>query len=293
MTKTPPSPQLRSVVWDFGDSPVMPTGIEISPGGKLTLLQDGRPLIADRQVHTVSRYRTNGREKIMSQVPLEEARMPPSELAPLADFDFFFAVDTNCRFVAGHPTAVSSVVVGAVVRTNENSAFMFFHPTHSYAFLGLPQTLHERLGWFLVQDSILSSPDYRVDHRYAIITDSGLSDHSAINAGQAPLFGMTTLASNIRLLYATSDSGPSDLKDIVRKCDRMSNDVLRSIERGDVPSPGRYPIHDAPCSHILQLRTVRPPPEAYGRAGEPESEPLPWFRPNLDWPGGWRAKQNM
>lgn len=73
----------------------------------------------------------------------------------------------------------------------------------------------------------------------AIVTDSDLGLHDAINARTTPLYGDVFLPPNFTLLYASGDTGNEVTNRVLRFCDTQAKAALLGMLAGEVPTPER------------------------------------------------------
>lgn len=73
----------------------------------------------------------------------------------------------------------------------------------------------------------------------AIVTDSDLGLHDAINARTIPLYGEVMLPPNFTLLYASGDTGTETTNRVLRFCDKQAKAALLGMLSGEVPPPER------------------------------------------------------
>jgi hypothetical protein len=82
--------------------------------------------------------------------------------------------------------------------------------------------------------------------RRAIVTDSDLGLHDAINARTTPLYGDVLLPPNFTVLYASGDTGTEATNRILAFCDKQAKMTLRAMLAGEAPTPERrVRIHGA------------------------------------------------
>lgn len=80
----------------------------------------------------------------------------------------------------------------------------------------------------------------------AIVTDSDLGLHDAINARTTPLYGDVLLPPNFTVLYASGDTGTEATNRILAFCDKQAKTTLRAMLAGEAPTPERRErIHGA------------------------------------------------
>lgn len=73
----------------------------------------------------------------------------------------------------------------------------------------------------------------------AIVTDSDLGLHDAINARTTPLYGDVLLPPNFTVFYASGDTGTEATNRILAFCDKQAKTTLRAMLAGEAPTPER------------------------------------------------------
>ncbi len=78
---------------------------------------------------------------------------------------------------------------------------------------------------------IASTQKPQIDAKFAIITDHDLSNHLKYNKKELPIFYTFYLPNNFNLVFATSDSGSSNIINmLIKKCDKNANEVLKNLK---------------------------------------------------------------
>lgn len=73
----------------------------------------------------------------------------------------------------------------------------------------------------------------------AIVTDSDLGLHDAINSRTTPLYGDVLLPPNFTVLYASGDTGTEVTNKILAFCDKQAKTTLRAMLAGEIPTTER------------------------------------------------------
>ena len=241
------------------DAPVAVDAVHMHPDGTIEMLAGGA-VLQPREVRAGKhRPRQGHREKPLVSIPSVQGGATMHEAQTLAQYRFIFAVDTNSRVISGQTVSFASIAVCSLRPDPTRDGIAVLQTVHigGYEFRGMADR-QERLAWVLLQDAIRGSPDFDREARYLILTDHDLKQHSAINAGQAPLFDDVMLLDGLTLGYATSDSGNSIAQKILRGCDRNSGRFLRDIAAGVVGDAGLMPLARGPITHFRGVQNTAP-----------------------------------
>lgn len=212
---------------------------------------------------TTSYPRKKGEKRLTSMpVRVDQANV---SLNHLASYRNVFGIDTNTIEVGSVKVSVSGIVV-ADARIDVDTLRVRMAPVGGFVFHGCAAQ-QENFAWSLLQSAIMSGRDYNSADRYAIVTDSDLSRHAVFNARTEPVFGETYLASNIDLLYASTDAGREPLNEIVRACDKLANEVTHKLGATGLAN-ATFPVKDGPCARFgIFTYPVRNVPASWLRLG--------------------------
>jgi hypothetical protein len=222
----------------------------MSSDGIFQLLEEDLELVPSVTSAGRLRGRSKGREKYLFQVPLEGKLRLVSEAELLTSYRYIFTIDTNTVVMNDEHVSFGCIAVSTVRHSKDPDRTSIVSAIPGgFEFHGLASD-QERLAWVLLQDAITGSPDFDADAQYLMITDHAQRSHPAINARAEPLFGQAYLAPNLTLAFATSESGNSISRKIMRACDRGSSHFLRAVCAGEVPDEGLKSLADAPVSRF-------------------------------------------
>jgi hypothetical protein len=251
-----------SITFDLGE-PKPVDGVSISPGGQIQLMLGDNPVTPLRAWIGGHRDRTKGGKKDLFNMPLAGDRTHLNELGALADYDYFFVIDTNTQKIGGVPISVASVAICSAYHMPDNPGLTLFRRTHAgaFEFRGLAAD-QERLGWLLIQHAITNGEGFDPEKRYLIVSDHALRSHQAINERQEPLFGDVMLAKGISLGFATGESGRSVAQKILRECDGFARTILKKIKSGAQSEELLRRVEGGLISHI-RLYQYRQPIQAH------------------------------
>lgn len=251
-------PTTQTITFDLG-VPRPVDGVRMGADGQVELMLGDEVVTPVRAWTGGQRERVKGGEKALYTLPLAGNRTHVHELGALAEYDYFFVLDTNTDQVDGVSVSVTSIAVCSAWDVPNSDSVKLVRKTHAGAieFRALDSE-QERFGWVLLQHAILNGPGYDPTQRYLIISDHALDLHHAINERTEPLFRNVFLAANISIGFATSDSGAAFVQKTIRECDGFARKILKKIKRGEVSSEGLRETADAPVSHLRLYQYQQP-----------------------------------
>lgn len=150
----------------------------------------------------------------------------------LNSYDLVVVMDTNTKPLSGEHISVSVAKQLKVAHVSDASAQTFGPKAEQFSvFKGLPGGEAEKFAWLQFIKYLKGRPYYRDDLTVAIITDHDASMHNAYNTKKLPIFADKFLPEGFSLIYARGDGRKdSNLNEIVAKCDRLANTLLRDLE---------------------------------------------------------------
>jgi hypothetical protein len=242
-------PANQSLVFKF-EEPKTLTGCELGADGQVRPLEGKRYATPSSAWCTTTYARAKG-EKVISRIPVpsDDTRFHADDT--LQRYKNIFVIDTNTTVQHGVKVSIASLIV-ADLADDPGGLVWRFVPVGGYEFHNCADK-QENLAWAILQSNIVSSPDYRLENRYAIVTDADLGHHEAYNERSAPIFGNTFLAPNIDLVYASADVTRGVLNDLIKRCDQEANKLRAALGSGRIVE-GPPPVLNGPCSHFRWLR---------------------------------------
>jgi hypothetical protein len=220
-------PVSRTVMIE-NEVPTRVTGLEMTADGEVRFLSPEGVIKPMRAWNQTFRQRDKG-DKVLVQIPADVEKLKIGEEDPLLGFDYVLAVDTNNRSTARGVISVGHVVQLKIDKESKPVVGLFAS-LGCFEFHGVNEN-QENLSWWLVISSVMASPGYSADRRYALITDSDLGNHNAYNAREKPYFGDTRLPDNFTLVYA-SEEGRGVSNVLVSRADKVSGETLEEILAG-------------------------------------------------------------
>jgi hypothetical protein len=169
-----------------------------------------------------------GKPKVVSSITDVVTFDMPTTLT--RDFDVICGIDTNCKAINAETMAVAALMHCRPAQMSETNVeyrcSVFF-----FAFKNCPAGGSERYAWSLLLNMIMSNPNYNQNLRIAIITDHDLGRHPAYNSGSVPIWRDIYLPPNVKLVFATSDSGRDNfMNEMIVDCDKESSRILKQLE---------------------------------------------------------------
>jgi len=185
---------------------------------------------------TERRYeRSSGKPKVVSSIPsggrvpsMRSRRSTPSTgLLPL--------IQTVSR--------LETLGMGCAFRTTPKCPSGFvgnivYRPLGAFLIAGIAEAVNpERIGWFLTIKHHLAAHQAHMG-RIAVVVDSELGLHRAINSREVGYYEGHLMPDNITMVYASSDKDKETMQGVMlRACDRNSRRIL-----GEFRSPGALPV---------------------------------------------------
>jgi hypothetical protein len=195
----------------------------------------------------VTHERDKGRDKgpkVRTKQPLSGSRLSLDGLQELCAYHDVFVIDTSYSYLPTkrrHALACSVRLQfrpeGDRVRVDVADQLVYYDLVRT---VGNP----ERAGMLaLALEHCVKPGDLAL--KRAIVTDSDLGLHDAINARTTPLYGDVLLPPNFTILYAW-DKGNEVTNRAMKFCDKQAKTTLQAMLAGEAPTPERREhIHGA------------------------------------------------
>jgi hypothetical protein len=213
-------------------------GVRVDKTGWVAFLdKEGNEIDVSGVQRLVTHERRKG-PKVRTRQALAGVRLSIDGLQELCSYHEVFVIDTSYTY---HPTRRRHALActlrlqfrpeGEHVRVHVDDRLVYYDLVHAE---GNP----ERAGMLaLVLEHSNSLGDLALER--ALVTDSDLGLHDAINARRMPLYGEMLLPPNFTLLYASGDTGTETTNRILAFCDKQAKATLRAMFAGDAPTPER------------------------------------------------------
>jgi hypothetical protein len=205
--------------------------------------------------------RASGKPKVVSSIP-SNGKTAFSANRALFAYDWVIAIDTNSRTVGGNRCAVCvSYYVPKRPATYEAPGVPFV-PLAAFLIVGISAGVNpERIGWHLTMKHHLDVTRV-VNQRVAIVVDSELGLHRAINAREIGYYKNNLLPDAVSMVYASTDTDKDTLQGVmIRMCDSTASALLEHFEKIGFPKlPNNSDDEDYQAS-----ATIRTPQSAAAR----------------------------
>ncbi len=231
--------------------------------------RDGRPLQLDEINRSVHHARDGKTPKVRSQVRHAGSSVGYDELRSLCRYHDVFVIDT--AFVSGRETVAAACAVRLRFQKNKRSVLVTADDHCVYyllrGFVGNPE--RAALLALTCDQSFASAAKSR-----AVVNDSDLGLHDAINQRTEPLYLDTPMPAAFTLLYASADAGQEVLNRVLRFCDQQARHTLNSFFAGNLPIvPDGFAPGPPGSGQLTVSRLVQRPLEILNN--EVDLQPLP------------------
>ena len=197
----------------------------------------------------VQRLVTHARQskgpKIRTKQNLSGRRLSVDGLQELCAYHDVFVIDTSYSYLPTKHRLALACSVRLQFRPEGDRVRVYVADQLVYYDLVRTHGNPERAGMLALALEHCEKPGDLALKR-AIVTDSDLGLHDAINARTTPLYGDVLLPPNFSVLYASGDTGTEATNRILAFCDKQAKTTLRAILAGEAPRPERRErIHGA------------------------------------------------
>lgn len=190
---------------DMG-APTTLDGMEIDiRTGDVRLLQNSQ-VIEPKSAYAEVTYKRKKGNKVLSRSPLRPSAMFVNTDRALTGFDAIFAVDTNTKVIEEETVSITGIVQGETVPGSRHDQTAIGFSMIQLMEFRSPIENPEKIGWVEAIKLIRGAQGYKDNLSIALIVDSDLGAHDAINRGEQELIPGVFLPENFQLLYGSSDS---------------------------------------------------------------------------------------
>lgn len=171
--------------------------------------------------------------KVINKVPLNPTALRfASDQSIFEDYDLLFAIDTNTRHINGISHSIGGFLYCELIKKQQ--AIKWLVP---FGIEFTDEHKPENFSWKIVMEHILEDPALKSVSRIGVLVDSEYSQIDNYNKRTMPIWGDVFLPTNVRLIYASTDTGKEFLiNKLINEADKFSNFLLDHIERGSIPS---------------------------------------------------------
>ena len=240
-------PRSTFVTVDMGE-PTPVNGVRIDPvSGYVHFLYKGIPITPQNARIEMAYQRQKG-PKILSQTALGTNELYVDVNRALEKYDLVYAVDTNTESFNDETISVCCVVLGTIDKEEISAPAIRFSPVHFLEFRNM-STKPENLVWRTVVELIQKNPSYSSNLNIAFIVDSDLENISAYNEGKLPITADFYLPSNMKMIYASSDSGKENIPNrLISLADTESRRLMKELIRSD-DQENLHKVENEPYTH--------------------------------------------
>jgi len=213
--------------------PTPVNGVRIDPvSGYVHFLYKGIP-ITPQNARIEMTYQRQKSPKILSQTSLGTNELYVDVNRALEKYDLVYAVDTNTQSFNDETISVCCVVLGTIEKEEISAPVIRFSPVHFLEFRNI-SAKPENLLWRTVIELIQKNPSYSTNLKIALIVDSDLQNISAYNGRKLPIAEDFYLPPNLKMIYASSDSGRENISNrMISLADRWSRRLLKHLMQSD------------------------------------------------------------
>lgn len=215
-------------------------------GGQINISWDdlGRLVCPEADQESVCVYkgyfRDSGKEKIVSKTFANDGATHFSEQNQiLTNFDSIAAIDTNDFEYSGRNLSISASyfcknLKESVSKSAEAVSLPFFIIENIQHELNA-----EVIGWHLFIKHIIPILNLNKGSKLALVVDSELGKHEAINSRTLPYYDNYLLPENVSLIYASADTGNSPINKLIKECDKNSKKIFKQMQEKELLIPSQ------------------------------------------------------
>jgi hypothetical protein len=185
---------------------------------------------------TERRYeRASGKSKVVSSIPSDGSSAFDATRALYA-YDLAIAIDTNTLAIGNTRCAVCFSHY-AQMPSRGFVGNIAYCPLGAFLITGIAEGVNpERIGWFLTFKHHLAPNQARMG-KLAVVVDSELGLHRAINSREIGYYEENFLPQNATMVYSSSDKDKETLQGVMlRACDKSSRGILAELRQtGTIP----------------------------------------------------------
>lgn len=188
------------------------------------------PVINSYAQTTYERESTKG-PKVLNKIPLNISalRFSPDQ-SLFEDYELLFAIDTNTRQINGVKHSVGGILYCELQKPEQ--AIKWLVP---FGIEFTDEHKPENFSWKIVIEHILDDPSLCSVPRIGMLVDSDYGNLDSYNKRILPVWGDVFIPMNVRLIYASTDSGREFLVNkLISEADKFSNLLLDHIEKGSI-----------------------------------------------------------
>lgn len=218
------------------EQPVKLTEIKKLSDGTLKMFSDNEEIKPKNTSLVKSYKRDSGKDKILNQIKMKDAKFTVNQLELLKGFDIIFAVDTNTKDINNSKISVVSAQCCEIKSNDTQTGNFQFYSFGLCCIKNIPDNRAEKFGIKIIINQIQSNPKYKSSMKVALISDHDLDKINKYNNNELPIFGDFYLPDNFTLLYASADkkNEGSLLNILISNCDTEANKFFEEVKNGKI-----------------------------------------------------------
>lgn len=205
-------------------------------------------VVVPKQIKIGSAYkRASNKLKHLTSGPADPSAIQLEPNRHLKSFAHVFAVDTNTITVGSVVVSVTASLRATHIDIDGSGAWSAqIEPLPMIEFHDA-RVPPERLGWRAVLQMMAT---FHLTGRTALIVDSELGSHDALNRREAEIVPGVLLPDEVTLVYGSSDAGTVESvgNKMLAVCDREARAVFRRIRLGDEGSASPFRRGGSECA---------------------------------------------
>lgn len=184
--------------------------------------------------------RNSGKEKIVSKTFANNGMAHFSQQNHiLENFNSIAAIDTNNYKFSGRNLAIAAPyfcknLKETAYKPTEAVSMPFFIIENIQ-----PGLNAEVVGWHLFIKHIIPILNLKKWEKLALVVDSELGKHKAMNNRNLPYYSNYFLPENVTLIYASADTGNDPLNKLIKECDKSSKKYFKQIQESKLLIPSQ------------------------------------------------------
>jgi len=176
-------------------------------------------------------------------------------IAELEKFDYIFAIDTNSKIFDKVKISVACFLSLKINSSKDGYRLAPAGPAQLIEIYDCNDNPELAAILEIAIQELALQQQYNADHKLnvAIITDTELGLHSAINSRSAPIYKGQFLPEGFSLIYASSDTGNELPNSLIKACDKAATEHLKLLSNHS-HSPSELKLKSDPqisCRYFL------------------------------------------
>lgn len=204
-------------------------GLGFSDSGRVFGIKKGFQQPITGNVTIEYGYERKRKFKLLSKGPLSNTKVYLNSNLSLLEFDDVYVIDTNTKTISGDKVSVAAIVHCKIGKFDEEYANISYALISCYEYRNII-CKEENFVWYKVS-KLLEKNSENFRNKIGFLVDSDLKNHEKMNSRELPVYCDYYLPKNIKLIYASADSGNEKLINrLIRFCDKKANEILSCLE---------------------------------------------------------------